>query len=192
VRKIMQKRPGILLVLVSVFVLSSTSHAAEPRPMMKPIVPPNELQAAEALKSPFPQSTVVIEKGKAIYEGKGACFNCHGMSGRGDGPASVGLDPSPRNFHHPALWRHRTEGEIFWVIKNGSVGTSMIGFGAQLSDEEIWTVMQYIRTFADNERGPGMHRRGDMGRGGRRGSQEGRGPHGRMGAMGPGEGACCP
>ena len=66
---------------------------------------------------------------------QGTCFNCHGKDGMGNGPAAVGLDPSPRNFHHHGLWRHRTEGEIFWVIKHGSPGTAMIGFGTQLTDE---------------------------------------------------------
>ena len=68
---------------------------------------------------------------------------------------------SPRNFHHHGFWRHRTEGEIFWVIKHGSPGTSMIGLGSQLSDEEIWTVMRYLRTFTGGH-GPrgGMGRRG--------------------------------
>lgn len=75
------------------------------------------------------------------------------------------------------MWRHRTEGEIFWVIKHGSPGTAMIPFGGLLSDEEIWTVLQYERSFA-----AGHGRRG-MGR------HEGMGPmkhHQRMG----GEGCC--
>ncbi|MEK7350278.1 MAG: hypothetical protein AAB177_05350 [Nitrospirota bacterium] len=37
------------------------------------------------------------------------------------------LNPSPRNFQHYGFWRHWTEGEIFWVIKQGSSGTSMVG-----------------------------------------------------------------
>ncbi len=68
-------------------------------------------------------------------------------------------------------WRHRTEGEIFWVIKNGSAGTTMVGFGGQLTDKEMWSIIQYLRGFA-GEHGPGM-----MGRGG------GMGP-----MMGPGGG----
>ncbi|MEK6526983.1 MAG: hypothetical protein AABZ22_08925, partial [Nitrospirota bacterium] len=41
----------------------------------------------------------------------------------------------PWGSTHHGLWRHRTEGEIFWVIKHGSPGTAMIGFGTQLTDE---------------------------------------------------------
>lgn len=159
----------ILCVLV-VGGCASLSEAAE-QPMMQPRVPADKLAEARALTSPLPNSPDVVERGKALYNGKGTCFNCHGKDGMGNGPAATGLDPAPRNFHHHGFWRHRTEGEIFWVIKHGSPGTSMIGFGSQLTDEEIWAIIQYERSFAV-ERGPGM-----MGPG------KGRGP-----MMGPGGG----
>jgi mono/diheme cytochrome c family protein len=140
--------------------------SAEERHMMPPRVPADRLDEARAMKSPLPDSSDLIEKGKALYEGKGGCVNCHGKEGRGDGPVARELDPSPRNFHHHGFWRHRTDGEIFWVIKNGSPGTAMIGFNGQLTDEEIWTVMRYLRTFA-GAHGP----RGGMGRRGPEGSK---------------------
>ena len=90
---------------------------------------------------------------------------------------ALSLDPSPRNFQHHGFWRHRTEGEIFWVIKNGSPGTSMIGFTGQLTDEEIWAIIQYERSFAGSH-GAGMMGRGDMGG---MGGREHRGPRGMMG-----------
>ena len=36
----------------------------------------------------------------------------------------------------------------------------MVGFGGQLTDQEIWSMIQYLRSFS-GEHGPGM-----MGRGG--------------------------
>jgi mono/diheme cytochrome c family protein len=138
--------------------------SGEERHPMPPRVPADKLAEARALTSPLPDSPDVVEKGKTLYEGKGGCVNCHGKEGRGDGPVARELSPSPRNFHHRGFWRHRTEGEIFWVIKHGSPGTAMIGFNGQLTDEEIWTVMRYLRTFA-GARGPqgGMGRRGPEG-----------------------------
>ncbi len=124
--------------------------------------PHDRLAEARALTSPLPDSPEIVEKGKGLYEGKGACANCHGLTGRGDGPAVAELDPSPRNFHHRGFRRHRTEGEIFWATKHGVPGTSMIGFGALLTDEEIWAVIRYLRNFA-GDRGMGREHRG-MGR----------------------------
>ncbi len=151
---------------------ASLSESAE-RHMMQPRVPADKLAAARALSSPLRDSSEVVEQGKALYHGKGTCFNCHGNYGNGKGPGATQLDPSPRNFQHHGFWRHRTEGELFWVIKHGSPGTAMAGFGPVLSDEEIWSLIQYERTFAGRH-GPGM-----------RGRRDGRG---RMRMMGPDRG----
>lgn len=115
---------------------------------MQPRVPADKLAEARALVSPLPVSVEIQTKGKALYEGKGTCMTCHGQNGAGDGPLAASLDPSPRNFHHHGFWRHRSEGEVFWVIKYGVHGTAMIGFGDQLTDEEIWTIIQYERSFS--------------------------------------------
>jgi mono/diheme cytochrome c family protein len=160
-------------LLIGIAVSCAVPAWAAERHMMQPRVPADKLAEARALKSPLPSSPEIVEKGKALYDGKGTCFNCHGTDGGGKGPAAAKLNPAPRNFQHHGFWRHRTEGEIFWVIKNGSPGTAMIGFGPVLSDEEIWSLIQYERTFA------GKHGRRGMGRG------EGMGPmmgqHGMMG-----------
>ncbi len=167
----------LLVVVVS---LAIPAGAAE-RHMMEPLVPADKLAATQGLTSPLPSSPEIVEQGQALYNGKGACFNCHGKDGGGNGPLAAQLNPSPRNFQHHGFWRHRTEGEIFWVIKNGSVGTSMVGFGGQLTDEEIWRIIQYMRSFAGGQ-GPGM-----MGHG------EGMGPMmGPNGGMGGCEGEGCP
>lgn len=178
-------RNTIVLILGCVLVAGgvSSSRAAEQH-MMQPRVPTDKLAEARALTSPYPDSPEMVEKGKALYHGKGTCFNCHGQSGAGDGPVAASLNPSPRNFRHHGFWRHRTEGEIFWVIKHGSIGTSMIGFGDLLSDEEIWSIIQYERSFA-GEHGQGMgHGKGMgsmMGPGGGMRGMEHRGPRGDMG-----------
>lgn len=142
--------------LVTLLVLSDAeTWARGARHPMAPRVPADKLEEARALVNPLPDSFEIVEKGKAIYEGKGTCVNCHGVRGSGDGPGGMNLDPPPRDFRHRGWWRHRTEGELFWVIKHGSPGTGMIPFGGLLSDEEIWAVLRYERGFAG--------RRGRMG-----------------------------
>lgn len=125
---------------------------------MQPRVPADKLAEARALTNPFADSPEIRAKGRALYEGKGTCMTCHGESGGGDGPLAASLNPAPRNFHHHGFWRHRTDGELFWVIKYGVPGTAMIGFGEQLTDDDIWTIIQYERSFSD---GHGHH--GGMG-----------------------------
>ncbi len=183
---------GVLAVALACVAVSVSAALAAERHMMQPRVPADKLAEARALASPLPNSAEIVEKGKALYHGKGTCFNCHGKDGSGNGMAAVGLDPSPRNFQHHGFWRHRTEGEIYWVIKHGSPGTAMIGFGDQLTDEEIWSIIQYERSFA-GERGHGMMGHGEgmgpgMGSGGGMGGMEHRGPRGGMGGC---EGEAC-
>lgn len=172
--------------LVLVLAIADSAGAAE-RHMMQPRVPADKLAEARALKSPLSSSPEVIERGKALYHGKGTCFTCHGADGNGKGTAAANLNPAPRNFQHHGFWRHRTEGELFWVIKHGSPGTAMAGFGQVLSDEEMWALIQYERTFA-RRHGPGMRRpmhemESMMGHGGNMAERGGMGHRGRRGGM---------
>jgi mono/diheme cytochrome c family protein len=76
--------------------------------------------------------------------GKGLCVTCHGKNGKG---VAVPGHP-PRNFTDPKWQKIRTDGEMMWVLKNGSPGTSMpIRVGKVISEEEGWKVILFIRTF---------------------------------------------
>lgn len=173
-----------LALFMMVFSLTGSLVFGAGQQMKKTRVPADKLEEARALKNPLPDSPDILEKGKAIYEGKGTCVNCHGINGRGDGPGAANLNPPPRVFRSRGFWKHRTEGEIFWVIKYGSLGTGMIPFGGLLSDEEIWMVMQYEASF---QGGHGDHQNSE-GMGGHKG-KHGHGPKkGHDGEKGHGSG----
>jgi len=172
----MKTRLSMAIIVVLCVVLPA--GAAE-RHMMQSVVPAEKLAEARGLKSPLANAPEVIEQGKALYNGKGGCATCHGIDGDGNGPGAVNMNPSPRNFQHHGFWRHRAEGEVFWAIKYGSPGTAMIAFGSVLSDNEIWAVIQYERTFAGMH-GPGMK---GQGMGPMMGGKEGMGHRGRRGGM---------
>jgi mono/diheme cytochrome c family protein len=108
-----------ILPLLAVMVFFVIPAGAAERHMMQPRVPADKLAEARALRNPLASSPAVIEQGKALYNGKGTCFTCHGSEGDGKGPAGAKLNPSPRNFQHHGFWRHRTEGEVFWAINMG-------------------------------------------------------------------------
>lgn len=50
------------------------------------------------------------------------CTPCHGPSGAGDGPASAGLTPRPRNFHDAAWQGSVTDDYIERIIQYGGAG----------------------------------------------------------------------
>ncbi|MEE8207047.1 MAG: cytochrome c, partial [Nitrospinaceae bacterium] len=55
---------------------------------------------------------------------------------------------APRSFTDPQWQDARTDGELMWVLKNGSPGTGMPKrVGKDITEEEGWNVIQFIRTF---------------------------------------------
>lgn len=124
--------------------------AAERDPL-KPRVPDGELAAAQKMANPVASSPDTIAKGKGLYEGKGTCTKCHGPKGMGDGPLSKNLKPSPRTLTNAEWQKARTDGEMFWVIKNGSPGTGMVTLiPSDINEEEAWTIIHYVRTLKAN------------------------------------------
>ncbi len=128
-----------------VFVVSS-SFAAEAE-LSKQRVPLERLDEIKALKNPYKTTAENIEKGKALYQGSATCFTCHGKVGKGDGLAAPGLDPSPRNFTSAAFHAMRSDGELFWVIRDGIPGTAMMPMvGSVITEDEAWLILLYERS----------------------------------------------
>jgi mono/diheme cytochrome c family protein len=111
------------------------------------------MKEALSYKAPFGDTRTappeIVAAGKALYEGKGSCHLCHGISGKGDGPAGhMHSTHPPRDFTNCAFQKEREDGELFWVIKYGSPGTGMQPLiPALLSEEEGWKIVAYVRTF---------------------------------------------
>ena len=72
------------------------------------------------------------------------CEMCHGPQGHGDGPAGQALDPKPRNLAE--LQSKVGDDFLFWRIREGKPGTSMVAWKGILTDEQIWQVIAFIRT----------------------------------------------
>jgi len=72
------------------------------------------------------------------------CEVCHGPQGHGDGPAGQALDPHPRNLAE--LQTKASDDFLFWRIREGKPGTSMVAWKGILTDEQVWQVISFIRT----------------------------------------------
>jgi len=88
--------------------------------------------------------------GQSMYEK--ACSMCHGLTGKGDGSTAAALNPKPRNHTDGQYMNTLTDDYLFKVIKEGgaSVGKSplMPAWGAQINDDDIHSVVAYLRTLA--------------------------------------------
>ncbi len=102
------------------------------------------------MPNPLKASAENIKAGESLFlkEAKPlACAQCHGKVGNGKGPMGGGLTPSPRNFTCVATMTELEDGQLFWIIKNGSSGTGMLAYQG-LKDDDIWKLVLYIRELA--------------------------------------------
>lgn len=126
----MKRYLALLSLLTACAFAGSLAVAAPEKDPLKPRVPKSERGAAKRLKPPYGSTKKappeVIAEGKRIFEGEGTCVNCHGKKGDGQGPAGKALPIGPRNFTNCKFHKRRKDGELFWVIKNGSPNTPMV------------------------------------------------------------------
>ena len=126
-----------------------TSEAAD-RKVLKSRVPQDQIAQARSWSNPFPSTPENIEKGKNIFHGKAFCVTCHGRDGKGLGKIPGLVGKLPRNFTDKTWQEARTDGELFWILKNGSPGTDMASFiPLVLTEDEAWHVLLYLRTFGN-------------------------------------------
>ncbi len=108
-------------------------------------------QLADALLTtyPVPTSPAVapdLIQGASLYQNY--CASCHGVSGGGDGPAAVGLNPPAIAFADVERADQRSPLSLFQTITQGVEGTSMMSYSKQLNEAERWALAFYVGTLA--------------------------------------------
>lgn len=142
----------------AVFASGSVSVFGADETVLKPRVPSDQLHEAKTWKNPLPATEETIEQGKQLFQGKAFCATCHGRDGKGLGgdiePGNL-KGPLPRDFTDQEWQAVRTDGELLWILKNGSKGTAMAPFiPLILTEEEAWQVLLYVRSFRQNRDKP--------------------------------------
>jgi len=116
---------------------------------------------AAAQPQPDLGSAEQVAAGKVVYDKW--CAHCHGDAGDGEGVAAPHLQPRPRDFT-AGKYKFRstpfgalpTEADLHRSIRNGLPGTSMPAF-ANLSEDEVADVIDYLKTFADDWQDPAAY-----------------------------------
>ncbi len=94
-------------------------------------------------KNPVAVDDKSLELGKKVYVKE--CMDCHGEKGKGDGKAAKDLEVKAGDLSNPKMWE-QTDGELFWKITTGK--KPMPSLEKILTEEERWSVVNYIRTLA--------------------------------------------
>ncbi|HTL16834.1 MAG TPA: c-type cytochrome [Patescibacteria group bacterium] len=100
-----------------------------------------------------PVDAELLARGRTVYAQN--CQACHGLNGDGKGDAAGFLLPKPRNFIQ-ANFRLRstapshlpTDADLFRAVSLGMPGTPMPPWRVNLSDNDRWAVVEYIKSFS--------------------------------------------
>ena len=122
--------------------LPETAPSAPPA-VVTPPPPPPPSAPPEAAADPHAQAEQVFTQ---------RCSVCHGMSGKGDGPGSVALNPKPRNYTDAAWQTSVTDDYIAKVIVEGGAANGkspLMAPNADLKDKPdvVKELVKKVRSF---------------------------------------------
>jgi mono/diheme cytochrome c family protein len=123
----------LLFASATVLMLSATLMA-QPKPW---VVPAN----SSSMKNPIAQSAASTKTGMDLYTKN--CASCHGKAGLGDGVKARALKTFPGDFSK-AEFQNLADGDLFYKTKTGR--GEMPKYEGKLSDNDIWNVVNYLRT----------------------------------------------
>src|SRR5436309_7636114 len=102
-------------------------------------------------KAPLPYTTKSIARGKQFYLIH--CVECHDQDGKGLGRRDFNGTP-PADLTNPDEWLHGTSAKaIFLSVREGTKG-DMPAYKDKLQDEQIWHVVNFIRSLWPESRRP--------------------------------------
>ncbi|MGE3707377.1 MAG: cytochrome c [Vicinamibacterales bacterium] len=133
-------------VVVSLFVGATLAYVAGAGAQT-----PGGNAAAKKLKNPIKPTPTSINAGKALYTKH--CLSCHGAAGKGDGKFAPKNSP-PADLSDAEWKRGSTDGEIFAVVRDGAAPELIMrGYKGRMTEEEIWNVVNYVRSLASKGKG---------------------------------------
>jgi mono/diheme cytochrome c family protein len=140
----MRKNLTFILIIALMAVFLSACGGEEPVTTEDVAAPVSDIPAEYAEKTnPLADSSDAIAEGKSVFES--TCSACHGDIGLGDGPAAASLTPPPASLVE--LNKTAADDYLLWRISEGKEGTAMVGWKTSLSEDQLWQVISYIRTF---------------------------------------------
>jgi mono/diheme cytochrome c family protein len=131
---------SLLLLLLAFSAPSQQGQTSPKAPVAPYTVPVDAVRQANPVK-PTPES---IARGKKWYGYD--CAMCHGTDGDGKGGVAADMKLKVSDFTNPATLKERTDGELFYVIKNGK--GDMPPEGARLKSDGLWDLVNYTRFLA--------------------------------------------
>ena len=131
------------LVLPALFFLASALPAQQSSTQKTPSYAAIPVEAA---KQPNPVKSTPESLARAKKWWTLDCVMCHGKDGNGKGETAAEMKLKIVDFTDAATLKDRTDGEIFYIIKNGH--EDMPPEGQRVKPEENWDLVNYVRSLA--------------------------------------------
>ena len=106
-------------------------------------------EPAIVISDPPPPSRELVARGKDLYA-QAKCWECHGESGKGNGPSAdqleddLGFKIRPTDFTRGQFKGGSSVRDVFRALSTGLDGTPMPSFADSMTDDERWTVSYYV------------------------------------------------
>ena len=97
----------------------------------------------KADRNPMPDSMQTLKDGKEAFGHY--CIVCHGLDGQNTGvPFAANLSPPVPSLASKEVQEY-SDGQLKWIIENGISPSGMPASKGILSDEDMWTIVVYLR-----------------------------------------------
>jgi mono/diheme cytochrome c family protein len=129
--------PPFLLFSLFFFMGAGQQPAAVPAAL---VIPPEAVQMTNPVKA------TADGKAHAAKMYGYDCVMCHGENGDGKGELAVQQKLAMKDWSNPATLQTRTDGELFYIIKNGD--GAMPAEGDRAKNDDLWNMVVMVRSFA--------------------------------------------
>jgi mono/diheme cytochrome c family protein len=99
---------------------------------------------AARLVNPIKPTAEAQVRAKKVYGYD--CAMCHGPNGNGKGDLAAEMKPPLKDYTDPAALKDMSDGELFYVIKNGK--GQMPSEGDRAKTDDLWNMVVLVRSFA--------------------------------------------
>ena len=130
-------KPLFVLAALLLFARTSQQPAAAPAPASVPA-------EAKAMVNPVKATPELQAQAKKMYGYD--CAICHGANGNGKGDIAAEMKPPLKDYTDPAALKDITDGEMFYISKNGK--GQMPPEGDRLKPDATWNMVILVRSFA--------------------------------------------
>lgn len=142
-------KPFLILSVLVFLEVSASAQQGQTPPKAEPSAQYTIPVEAVRKVNPVKPTAESIARGKRLYGYD--CAMCHGKEGDGKGNVAEEEKLKISDFRDPAALKERTDGELFYIMKNGKGQMPPENRG---SPDKLWDLVNYIRSLSSNKASP--------------------------------------